>query len=276
MLSSLMEVRPASDAQYARRGGGEGHNRLVESRGFITQASYRVMTDADGRARPVVHLYGRLEDGTSFLVRDDRQRPHFYVRTADVERAKTIGAPAPRPVDRRTFDGTPVSRVELEVPGDVPAVRDRLHSAGIDTFEADVRFAVRYLIDRGIKAGCAIHGEATAGTGVTWIFDNPTLTPADVTIDPRVLSFDIETDPSGERLLAISLYGPGIDEVLIVDEAGRRMPDRATRFDTESGAITAFCERVRRFDPDVLTGWNIVDFDLAALMRIATRVRCPF
>jgi len=260
----------------ALRVGISRHNSRMDVRGFITQANYRVMTDTDGRARPVVHLYGRLEDGASFLVRDDRRRPHFYIRTADLERARTVGTPAPAPLDKRTFDGAPVSRVELEIPGDVPAVRDRLHAAGLDTFEADVRFAVRYLIDRNIKAGCAIHGDANAGKGVTWIFDNPTLSPADVTIDPRVLSFDIETDPSGERLLAISLYGPGIDEVLIVDEAGREMPERATRFATEHSALTAFCERVRTVDPDVLTGWNIVDFDLAALMRIAARVRHPF
>jgi DNA polymerase II len=59
----------------------------------------------------------------------------------------------------------------------VPGVRDRLHAAGIETFEADVRFAVRYLIERGIKGGCEIEGEAVAGAGVTWVFDNPALGP---------------------------------------------------------------------------------------------------
>ncbi len=248
----------------------------MDFRGFITQASYRVVTEADGRRRPVIHIYGRLEDGATFLVRDDRQRPHFYIRAADLERARAVGAPAGSPTTRRTFDGAPVCRLEVEVPGDVPAVRDRLHAAGIDTFEADVRFAVRYLIERGIKAGCAIEGEARAGKGVTWVFDNPTLRPADVRIDPRMLSFDIETDARGEALLAISIYGPDIDEVLIVDDRDREMPEKAIRCENEFAALTAFCDRVRTCDPDVLTGWNIVDFDLAALGRIAARVRHPF
>jgi DNA polymerase elongation subunit (family B) len=39
------------------------------------------------------------------------------------------------------------------VPSDVPPLRARLQDADIDTFEADVRFASRYLIDRGIKGG---------------------------------------------------------------------------------------------------------------------------
>jgi len=244
-------------------------------RGFITQASYRVATDANARRRPVIQIYGRLEDGASFLVRDDRQRPHFYIRGADLERARAAGAPAGSPTTRRSFDGTQVARIEVEAPGDVPPVRDRLHASGIDTYEADLRFAVRYLIERRIKAGCTIDGAPSAGKSVTWVFDNPTLGPADVNIEPRVLSFDIETDPKG-RLLAISLYAPGLDEVLIVDDGNRDMPEKATRCESEFAALTRFCDRVRAADPDVLTGWNIVDFDLAALTRIAARVQHPF
>jgi DNA polymerase-2 len=248
----------------------------VDLRGLITQASYRVATGEDGRRYPVIQIFGRTPEGATFLVRDDRQRPHFYIRAADLERARAVGAPSAVAVDRRTFDGAPVARIEVDVPGDVPAIRDRLHAAGIETFEADVRFAVRYLIERGIKAGCTVRGEAAAGGAVTWVFDNPTVEPADVAIEPRVLAFDIETDASGQELLAISIYGPDVDEVLIVDAAGREMPERATRCETEYDALTAFCERVRACDPDVLTGWNIVDFDLTALARIAARVRHPF
>ncbi|HEY8519261.1 MAG TPA: DNA polymerase II [Gammaproteobacteria bacterium] len=248
----------------------------MKARGFILQASYRVVRRADGSRLPVIHLYGRLEDGGTFLVRDDRQRPHFYVRAADAERAAACGAERILPVAKRTFAGEPVCRVETAVPGDVPPLRDALHAAGIDTFEADVRFAVRYLIERGIKGGCEIEGDATAGEGVTLVFDNPRIRPADVHVTPRVLSFDIETDPKGQRLLAISLYSPEIDEVLIVDGSGRPMPDHATRCATETEALDLFCARVRALDPDVITGWNTIDFDFTALTRIAARLKHPF
>jgi len=245
-------------------------------RGFILQASYRVVSPPGGGRTPVVHLYGKLENGGTFLVRDDRPRPHLYVRARDSERAVVLGAPRPRPLDRHAFDGTPVALIQMEVPGDVPALRDRLHDAGIDTYEADVRFAVRYLIERGIKGGCEITGTSVPGENITLVFDNPTLRPAEVKVQPRVLSFDIETDPKGERLLAISMYGPEIDEVLVVDGSGRDMPEKATRCADERIALTEFCERIRKLDPDVLTGWNIVDFDLTVLERIARRVRHPF
>jgi DNA polymerase II len=246
---------------------------MTMARGFILQASYRVLPADNGRRAPVVHLYGRLEHGGAFLARDDRQRPHFYVLAADAERARGLHGWDQEPVDRRTFDGDAVCRVEVNVPSDVPPLRDKLHEAGVDTFEADVRFASRYLIERGIKAGCEIEGEAKPGAGgLTYVFDNPILRPADVTVEPRVLSFDIETDAKGERLLAISLFAPGIDEVLIVDGSDRPMPERATRCASELAALEIFSKRIGSFDPDVLTGWNIIDFDLSVLEKIALRL----
>ncbi|HTT02417.1 MAG TPA: DNA polymerase II [Steroidobacteraceae bacterium] len=251
---------------------------MTTVRGFILQASYRLVTGARGRRTPVVHLYGQLEHGGSFLARDDRQRPHFYIRASDVERAPPLGVHELSAIDRHTFDGAAAARVQVDIPADVPPLRDQLHRAGIDTFEADVRFAVRYLIERGIKGGCEIEGEARTGqatqgeAGISLIFDNPALRPAQVAVEPRILSFDIETDAKGERLLAVSLYAPGIDEVLIVDGSERPMPAHATRCVNELAALSAFCERIAAFDPDVLTGWNIVDFDLSALQRIAQRL----
>ncbi len=247
---------------------------MTRARGFILQASYRVTSTADGRRSPVVHLYGRLDTGASFLVRDDRQRPHFYVRGTDLSRAAALKSlPLTQPVDKRTFAGEPVCRIDVEVPSDVPPLRDKLHAAGIETFEADVRFASRYLIERGIKGGCEIEGDPSPGAGGL-VFQNPQLHPADVQITPRVLSFDIETDAKAERLLAISLYGLGSDEVLIVDDGERPMPERAERCATEAAALEAFAARVRSLDPDVITGWNLIDFDLSVLERIAARVGC--
>jgi DNA polymerase II len=253
---------------------------VTSVRGVILQATYRIANQPAGRRVPVIHLYGRLEDGGTFLVRDDRQQPHFYIPTADAARAQTSEGIHPTPTTRRDFAGAPVSRVGVTIPSDVPAIRDRLHTNGIDTFEADVRFPVRYLIERGIKGACIIEGNAIPGAdegiGVTLVFDNPQLIPTQVKIEPRVLSFDIETDPKAERLLALSMYGPSIDEVLIVDGSGRPMPEKAIRCVDERAALTAFCDRVRELDPDVFTGWNTIDFDFTVLQRIATRLRHPF
>ncbi|MEM8767855.1 MAG: 3'-5' exonuclease, partial [Pseudomonadota bacterium] len=249
----------------------------MSKEGFILQASYRI-----SGGKPVVHLFGKLTDGSSFLIRDRRPVPNFFVAESAAEAVAAAGARAVHLTDRRAFDGTEVVRVDVGVPQDAPLVRDQLHAQGIATYEADVRFAVRYLIDRNIRGACRIEGPATQGQGVDWIFDEPELTPAEAGAELRTLSFDIETDPKAERLLAIALYGesspgvPFVDEVLVVDPQGRSMPEHAVGVPDERTALEEFCARVRVLDPDVLTGWNVIDFDLSVLSRIAARVRHPF
>ena len=243
---------------------------VAGERGFILQASYRIRNGA-----PVVHLYGVLEEGGTFLVRDGRQVPHFHIRRRDAERAYLLGATRQFETTKKTFAGEPVLRVDIAVPQDTVPLRERLHRDGIETFEADVRFAVRYLIDRDIRGGCEIVGPHEPGERLSRIYDDPELRPADVAPVPSVLSFDIETDPKARRLLAIAVYGLGVDEVYIVDPDTRPMPDHAICCADERGALGAFVERVREVDPDILTGWNVIDFDLNVMNRIAKRVRIP-
>ncbi len=242
-------------------------------RGFVLQPTYRIEA-----GRPVVHLYGRLETGESFLVRDRRQVPAFYVLEGDRERVlETVRGMGPLRLvesDRVSLAGEPVARLEVPKPSDAPRVRDRLRKAGLATFEADVRFALRYLIDRGIRGSLEIRGASRPGAGVDRVFEDPEVAPADWVPRLAVLSFDIETDPAAERLLSVALWGCGAAEVLLLSPEGSSRP--ATTVDvagleTEAELLGAFAHRVRELDPDVLTGWNVIDFDLAVLVRIAER-----
>ncbi|MBH80882.1 MAG: DNA polymerase II [Gammaproteobacteria bacterium] len=242
----------------------------MDVRGFILQATYRITA-----GRPVVHLYGRLESGPAFVLRDHGQIPHFHVEAQHREAAERAGAVRTQATALTTFQGAATARVEVAVPADAPTVRDKLHAQGIDTYEADVRFAMRYLIDRGIKGGCLIRGEPSSQQGL-WRFDGAEVLPAQVQIEPRVLAFDIETDPKAQRLLAVSLYGLGADEVWVVDPKGRPMPPGAHGLPNEKSVLEAFCRRVAELDPDVLTGWNVVDFDLSVLAQVAKRVGHSF
>jgi DNA polymerase-2 len=239
-------------------------------RGFILQPTYRIE-----RGRPVVHLYGRLETGETFLVRDRRQVPCFHVRSSDRERVRELGAPWIGETERTTLAGVPVDRVEVAKPPDAPPLRDRIHRAGLPTYEADVRFAVRFLIDRGIRGALEIRGESTpghaAGLGVDRVFDEPRLAPADWTPRLSVLSFDIETDPAAENLLSVALHGCGASEVHMLVPEGTPGPPGVAGYPTEADLLAGFAHRVREIDPDVLTGWNVVDFDLRVLTAIAER-----
>ena len=67
---------------------------------------------------PVLLIYGRLADGETFLVRDDRQRACFFTRTSDGEALQKLAGTTAKLVrtTRQTLAGEPVSRVELATP----------------------------------------------------------------------------------------------------------------------------------------------------------------
>jgi DNA polymerase-2 len=237
----------------------------VGARGFILEPTYRVEA-----GRPVVHLFGRLEDGRPFLVRDTRQVPGFYVEEQDADRARTLGARPLAPTGCVTLTGRPVLRVEVATPGDAPPLRDRLLRSGVACHEADVRFAMRYLIDRGVRGALEIEGPERDDPAFGVVFDDPEVAPSEWTPHLRVLSLDIETDPQARTLLSIALHGGGASEVLVVGGG-----PGAVHCANERELLEAFERRVRAIDPDVLTGWNVVDFDFAVLARAAWRVGLP-
>jgi len=171
--------------------------------------------------------------------------------------------------------GEPVARGEVALPGDSRRVLERLVRAGIPSFETDVRFAYRYLIDRGVRATLEIRGPSRPGEGIDRVFDSPIVTPADWTPRLAALSIDIETDPRAERLLSVALYGCGASEVLLLTPPGYDCPATAIPFETERDLLRGMVDRIRQIDPDVITGWNVIDFDLAVLQRMARRRGVP-
>ena len=225
-----------------------------------------------------MHLHAVLEGGEPALVVDDRFPPYFFVRAADRDALQGV-APAARVTESTllTFAGEPVLRVEVDLPGDVPPLRARLAEAGVECFEADVRFAYRYLIDHRIRGAFSIDGPFERRPGVGRVYRNPRLEPADFVPRLRVLSFDIETSLDGRALYSLAAAGQGGDRVWLV-RAGETgplsgLPEHATGalVPNERACVEGFLDHLRRSDPDVLTGWNIGDFDVPVLQRVARR-----
>ena len=240
-------------------------------RGFILQPTYRIV---DGR--PEVHLYGTLESGESFCVVDDRVRPYFFVPAEYADDTRRLGAPVRatvEPTELRSLDGRPVARVTVGVPSDVPPLRQRLQTAGITCFEADLRFAYRYLIDRDLRGAIEITGSSVPSGGIKHLFRNPSLAPAYLVPNLKIVSIDLETDLRAQSLYAIALAGAGIDRVLIV---GPGPLAKAECFGSEREVVQRFFALLDEIDPDVITGWNVVDFDLVVLKRLCQRHGLPF
>src|SRR5262249_13509814 len=181
-------------------------------RGFVLTPTYRI-----GAGRAEGHLHGVLETGEPALLVEARFPPYFFVPAAaadDVRRLEPGTRVTATPLV--TFSGEPVARVEVDRPGDVPPLRTRLHAAGVDYLEADVRFAQRYLIDHGIRGSFVAEGPWERRPGVGRVYRNPALACADFVPRLRVLAFDIETSPDGQGLYSIAAAGTGGDRVFLV------------------------------------------------------------
>lgn len=233
----------------------------MKRRGFILTPTHRIV---DGV--PEVRLHGVLEDGTPALLVDDRLAPYFFVPAAAA--ARVAGGRVRPADDLRSFDGAPVVRVEVGVPGEVPALRARLTDAGIPCYEADVRYAYRWMIDHDLRGAFEVEGEPSARSRHGLVFRNATVRPAEFTPALRVLSFDIETSPDAERLYSIACAGAGGERVMMVRD---HPVEGAEAFPNERMLVAAFLGHVADVDPDVFTGWNVTDFDLPVLQRIARR-----
>jgi len=235
---------------------------MTATNGFILTPTYRVRGEV-----PEIHLYGVLEDGTPFLVIENRFRPYFFVRQTDAEAVHSIDPELVlQPEPLLDFDGEPVTRVTLSAPSAVPALRGRLDKSGVSHYEADVRFAYRYLIDRGIRGSLTIHGEFDEHPRTGRIYRNPEIRPVRWLPELTILSIDIETDPTASRIFSISLHGRDIERVLIVGDHQLRHAEAVAN---EKLLIERFLALLDELDPDVITGWNVVGFDLTVLARVA-------
>jgi DNA polymerase-2 len=242
--------------------------------GLIIHPTYRLRD-----RRPVVQLYGRLEDGAAFLVEDDRFRPYFFVPSTHAEPVeRRLHGEAGfdlEPSDLHDLEGRPLHRVAGPTPRELRRVRGALRNLGVPTLEADLRFPYRYLIDHGLRVNVHILGEGRSTPEGLHCFHNPILEPA-IQRGPAArlhpLSIDLETTADAGEILSVALVGPDVDEVHLRSPVP--VPGAQCHRD-ESWMLYAVTARLREIDPDVILGWNVVDFDLEVLARRCAALGVP-
>ncbi|MFO0572917.1 MAG: DNA polymerase II [Polyangia bacterium] len=247
-------------------------------RGFLVDTSVVLEQGA-----PLVRLYGRSEDGRPFLVRERRFRPYFFVPAAAAAAvSKRDLVPPARPTVLRTLQGEPVVRIDGLQPLAHAQLAESLQHKGVPCFEADLRLSGRFLIDHALRGviGIVSAGGTFREQGALRVFEDPEVVPVRIAPPPlRTVSIDIEADARAERLLSIALCGSGPDEVLLLaSPAHAHAPldrDLVRTFASEAELLAAFCTSLCARDPDILTGWNVIDFDLAVLQKVAQRVGVP-
>ncbi len=235
--------------------------------GFILYTTYRVTDEG-----AYVHLYGKLENGESFLT-INRFKPYFYIRAADRKKTEKHKGFETEDSEMKDFQKEPLVKVVLNSPKEVPALRKLLQDDGIVCYEADIRFVMRFLMDHGITSSMCIEGEYEKKSAVDRVYRDPTLKKADFSGKLKVLSFDIETKGDASLVFSIALCCEDYKRVLIVAEEKLQ---HAMCVETEELLLREFVAQVKELDPDIITGWNLIDFDFKVLNDRLRHYKIPF
>ncbi len=234
----------------------------------------------------VVYGLGRLESGESFGFVDSRARPQFYVRESDREIALSSlrqSGVSWRETERTTMRGESVFEVFADTEKPVRAAADMLNAVAVPTFEADVPLTRKYLIERGVRGSLTLTGSWQRGKSVDWVIVDPEeLSGSAHQPELSLLSIDIETNREATRITAVSLVasgpglGEGVEEVFVVGEGDPKDPGFLIACEDERELLRQFMRRVIEIDPDVITGWNVIDFDLKVIEERCRAQSLPF
>ncbi|RAW43858.1 DNA polymerase elongation subunit [Halorubrum sp. 48-1-W] len=310
------DARDDLAAAEAKVVAGGGHGRVSdvvdvdeakfpESTGtvelMITQIDYAVEGYGSDEY-PVVHVFGRRPnpdgDDTVEHLRVLGVEPYFYVPTAELDRDPVeaydvvIGTREEGP-DGEPYEsirGEPLTRIVTRTPRDVGNIRDDFET----TFEADILFPNRFLIDNGLKGGLRVEERRLDdGEGTIQVHEGH-LEPAEVDAEMRVSTFDIEVDDrrgfpedGEEPIVCLTSHDSYDDEYVVwlydapdaevpppadlpdyegIVGDGEEIDFRVRTFEEEAAMLDAFVEYLNDTDVDLMTGWNFEDFDAPYLL----------
>ncbi len=266
---------------------------MITLRFFLTDATHRL---EDGKAS--IHLYGRTEDGKVVCVHDDTFEPYFYVtpRNADAIKEefiklKIVEKEIEYKVTRieevtRNLNEHPQKMLQIFVnlPAGIQVIREaiRKHPAVKDSYEYDIPFVRRYLLDKKLQPLTLIEakGESYAERSRVPVLKARSVAQAsDDVVKPKVLSFDIETYNSAGKvqmdkdpILMVAFYGENYHKLV----TWKKFPtdDKHIEFvQTEADMLKRVKEIIEEYKPDILTGYFSDGFDLPFLIKRAAKYK---
>jgi len=150
-----------------------------------------------------------------------------------------------------------------------------LKEGGVTVYEADIRPPERFLMERYITAPVWFSGTAGADN----LLLETRMKPSEGYRPPlKLCSLDIETSGNGE-LYCIGLEGCGQRHVYMLGppngDANTERDFILEYVDSRPKLLEKLNAWLADFDPDVIIGWNVVQFDLRVLQKHAERYNIP-
>ncbi len=165
-----------------------------------------------------------------------------------------------------------------------------LNDWDIQVWEYDLRPTDRYLMERFIRGGAEIEGQWQAQEGFL-LCQQGRLRPSEEAVratELTVLSVDIETTfpkkGKPDRLFSIACHGDAIiagkretvNYIWMVGAADSPAAECCHYFTDEVALLEHFFAEMQRLDPDVIIGWNFIQFDMEFLQRKCDELKLPF
>ena len=266
----------------------------------IVSGRYRSsQTVLNGKSQPltVVELFGRMDTGESVCLLVHGLRPTFEIapigswdmnedtpsfvedRLAHV-RAMEHVVDVAGPVMKWTQLGErPVWTVEVEQPFHVPSLRKVLKARSWQIFSGDIPFVNRFFLDGDVGMHVAFKGDEVDRRAEEGPLTKPEVIEAGgagrygvdctlrcevedvVSTEPfqvpfTVFSFDLETSIEHETVLCAAAC---------VEHLGTGQREVFSYRGTEQEILEGLTNTVQTTDPDIITGYNIDNFDLPRL-----------
>ena len=200
------------------------------------------------------------------------QQALFFIRQSDVPAATKLLANSRgssiKPLQLKSFAGDAISAVYFTSQQQLYRARDRLTQQGIACYESDIRPTERFLCERFITAAIDVDAQYQPES-----LHNVRLQPGDYRPDFEVMSFDIESDYESDALFSIAFVSSQVRRVLMI---GAGEDDAVIEYVAdERSLLLRWIEWVTQIDPDILIGWNVINFDLRMLQKKATALALP-
>lgn len=233
----------------------------------LLSASYRQEGDL-----MVLELFGKTDDGRSITVLDRSGfRPYFFIvgATEDVKEGLRKDPEVLKVEDTRLLHKgveREVTKVTILYPYKVPDYRNKLKSR-FEILAADIPFHHRYIYDKDMDSCIRVYGKESQGNYSTELivemnsFEN--IEPFNPSL--KILSFDIENSIRDDTLYTICY----------VIGNGHTLEEGTPIQGTETEIIQNFNEVIRREDPDVISGYNIDNYDIPKIIERAKANNIP-
>ena len=225
----------------------------------LISASYVMEDDL-----PVIELYGKTRDKESITILVRGFKPYLFAVCPTEALEKQLAedqeiVSAERDTLLYRANPTEVLKVTIKSPWKVSEYRNRFKRMGFDVLASDIPLHHRYFYDMDMGSCIRATGQPVESDRCTDLtvelesFENID------SFDPglRILSFDIENSVEHDFIYCIC--------AVIGEDDGIRECEPI--HGKEKDIIESFAELIRREDPDVITGYNIDNYDIRKILE---------